>query len=201
MKSGLLKRVATEYAGLLGKEWTAIKTDMARREGPWLQILSFNPSRFDDSYLPRVSLDFLWMPGSVTGGLLLQELKRRGAQRWVAVKGSHSAAEVLAEMKEQFRPRLDRPLERSEVERAIAESVDVWGHAYSLCLVALDRGDRRIAERWLRDFERQVADKPFEWVRQRHEELLSSLRLTQEEWILRRQEIESAKLASLRWSE
>jgi hypothetical protein len=177
VKTALLKHIADEYAPLLPSPWVRLKNEFVRRDGPWLQFVSFNASRFDDTYVPRCSFDFLWMRGEVTAGLLVQELKNGAVQRWINTKYGHDAAAVFRDMVNQFRPKLYEPLSSKEIEREITREPNYWPHAFALCLTALSRGEIQEGELRYEQFQRLVADKPFGWVSERRAELCEALEL------------------------
>ena len=153
-----------------------------RRECDWVQIVSFNPSRFDDVYEPRRCFEFLSMPGDPSGGFLVHPLRHpNGTQRWVkaariADPASNDSAEtVFAEMVRQFKPSLVKPLNLQEVRNLLEASIDYWPHAYALCVMAAEAGDKAAADRYFRAFQAVTADKPFSWVQSRKEELMECL--------------------------
>jgi len=49
MKSGELKKLAKAYATHFPTPWQHVGNEFMRRDGDWVQIISFNASRFDDS--------------------------------------------------------------------------------------------------------------------------------------------------------
>lgn len=198
MKAGLLKKVVDDYAPFFASPWVRRRTEFLRRCGPWLQIVSFNASRFDDRYVPRCGLDFLWMTGPVTGGLLLQELQENRTQLWVKA-GGENAGQIYEEMRRQFRPQLDQPLDGKVTESELEKEQGIWSHDYALCLVAIERNDRPRAEDYRHLFEKAVADKPFAWVEERRAELQAYMNPGENREELRRRlrECEEKKLAAL----
>ena len=123
MKSGELKKVAQAYATYLPTPWKRVGNEFMRREGEWVQIVTFNASRFSEQYVPRTCVEFLKMPGVPTGSFLVQELQHPNAtQRWV--KTTEIAANIFAQMVEQFKPSLRNPLDVSEIESLLEATVN-----------------------------------------------------------------------------
>jgi len=125
MKRGLLRRIADDYEPLIPSVagWKRIGNEFTRRSDEWVQILGFNASRFDDRYVPRCAFQFLWIDGVPNGAFLVQELQTaKGVQRWVTMT-EHDAKRdaIFADMKGQFKPRIDAPL-----DRAYSADCDRW---------------------------------------------------------------------------
>jgi hypothetical protein len=136
--------VADDYAQVLGPEWKRIGNEFLRRDHEWVQLLSFNPSRFDDRYVPRSALQFLWMEGTPTASIAVQELQHEThrVQRWISPR-EHEASwrRIAAVMIEQFRPRIDRPMNREEIKPLLEAQPRYWPHAYALGVTAAVDGD------------------------------------------------------------
>lgn len=150
MKKGLLNQIAEDYWALLpnAQEWTRKGAECMRRSGEWVQILGFNASRFDDRYIPRCALQFLWIAGPASGSFVPQELKTdKGAQRWIS-KGEHAdrREKIFAAMLDQFKPRIDGPLKSEEVVLLLQQDASsYWPHAYALAIVEARAGRREAA--------------------------------------------------------
>jgi hypothetical protein len=180
MKKGELKKVATDYEQLFPVEWKRVQNDFMRRNGSWVQIVAFNPSRWASEYNPVSSLDFLKKPGQVTGGLAAMILKksRHPVQRWVTMREhEQSMASVFNEMVKQFRPHLLQLLDTNDIMRLLAEDLSYWPHAYALCITACERGDVPKAREYFAAFEAATAKKPYPEIDARRMELRESLSL------------------------
>lgn len=176
MKKGESKRIIHRFAQLLPPPWKLVGSELMRQEGDWVQILSLNTSRFSDQYVPRSCLEFLKMPGPPTGSFLVQELQTpKGAQRWV--NASEAAEPILVEMSDQFRPSLVSPLRSQVIHDLLEASSPYWPHFYALCIVSAEANDRESATKYLEEFERATAGKPFPWADARRAELVQCLKL------------------------
>jgi hypothetical protein len=150
-----------------------------RQAGDWVQIVSFNASRFDEAYIPRSSFEFLKMPGDPTGPFLVQELQvRPKVQRWITIKEHAEHVERLFfEMVAQFRPALDKPLREDDVIRELERQKDYWPHAYALAVIAAEKGEAKSSRRYFELFQELNEGKQYRWVQQRTQELEECLRL------------------------
>jgi hypothetical protein len=165
MKSGLLNKIVHAYAPFFPRPWQRVRDEFMRREGDWVQIVAFNPSRFDDVYEPRSCFEFLKKPGPATGGFLLYPIKHpNGTQRWVRAANisdaasSDSAQRVFDEMARQFEPSILAPLEVQTIKRLLGRSLDYSPHAYALCVMAAEAGERVEAERCFRKYEAAILE-------------------------------------------
>ncbi len=179
MKSGEIRKVANSYAALFRCEWNQRGSEFRRVDGDWVQIVSFNPSRFDEKYVPRSSLAFLKMPGPATAPFLLQELMHsKRTQRWVSL--DEPAEGVFFDMSMQFRPRILEPLNAVEVRELLSDDVAYWPNAYALCVEALQVGDGEKAREFLETYSLATQDKPYPWVEERRKELETCIALLEE---------------------
>jgi hypothetical protein len=78
-------------------------------------------------------------------------------------------------MLEQFRPRIDLPLDEKSIEGLLMQRLDYWPHSYALCLLSAERNRHRDAIQFFDIFNRSVADKDFPWVHERRHELEQAL--------------------------
>jgi hypothetical protein len=170
MKAGELTRVAKSFVPFMPSPWRLKGKEFLRRRSSWVQIIGFNPSRFADQYTPRSSFEFLKMPGEALGTFLGQELKYpNGAQHWVKV--GESPNDVFAQMAEQFRPGILEPLQIEEIRVLLEASLSYWPHAYALCVMSMEDGDRAGAQRYFEAFLVATANRPYQWVETRKNEL------------------------------
>ena len=177
MKSGELKKVAQSYASFLPAPWQRVGNEFMRSEGDWVQIVSFNASRFAEQYVPRSCMEFLKMPGVPTGSFCAQELHApNGTQRWIKTLHA-SPADVFEQMARQFKPTLFKPLNLSEVRHLLAEGLSYWPHAYALCVMACEEGNMVDAKNYFSVFASLTADRPYSWVEVRKHELADCLKL------------------------
>jgi hypothetical protein len=206
MKRRLLHQIAEDYQVLLPSagEWMRKGAEYMRRRGEWVQILGFNASRFDDRYVPRCSLQFLWIAGPASGSFLSQELKtERSAQRWISMKEHADRRDaVLAAMIQQFKPRIDHPLDDRDVIPLLQQDAEsYWPHAYALAVVAARAGDREAAMRHLQMVRSRAEVTGNVHIRQRETELEALLTLGDPQEVqLRLEAAESAMLESLHLS-
>lgn len=174
MKSNELKKVAQGYVKCLPKFWLPSRNEFVRSEGDWVQIISFNASRFAEQYVPRSCLEFLKMPGLPTGPFLVQELQNsNGTQRWV--KTGDDPVSISKEMSMQFRPSLENPLDTMEIRHLLAVALNYWPNAYALCVTACEEGNSIDATRYFDAFVAATKDKPFLWAETRRQELVECL--------------------------
>lgn len=202
MKAGLLKKIVGDYAGFFPSDWKRVKNELMRRAGDWVQIVGINPSRFDDTYVPRTCLEFLKKPGEATGTFLVQELKHpaKDVQRWISMREhERSARAIFDEMCAQFRPDIRSPLDLATIKTLLSERLSYWPHAYALCVMVAEEGDRAEARRYYDIFLKATADKPKEWFDHRRAELERCLELmaSREELRSHLASIATQKLASL----
>jgi hypothetical protein len=180
MKAGLLKKIASDYAGLFPVEWRRAGSEFLRRRDDWVQIVSFNPSRFDDTYVPKCGLEFLKMPGDVTAGFLPQELRhpKHDVQRWISMKEHEFATtDVFQEMVRQFTPVLDHPLLRDDITKLLTANETYWPHPYALCVMAAERGELEEARRYYTSYLTITSDRPYDWAEMRRQELATCIKL------------------------
>lgn len=140
------------------------------------------------------------MPGIPTGSFLGQELHRaNGTQRWV--KAAEPAVTIFDEMVEQFTPALLLPLRVEEIQSLLNSSKNYWPHAYALCVMSAEGGDKDEAERYFEFFLADTADKNYPWVELRRRELndCRGLMNTPLELEKRLAAIEAKKLQALKW--
>lgn len=145
MKAGQLKKVADAYAPFFPAPWKRIGNAFRRRVGEsWVQAISFNPSRFDDNYIPRVCCEFLKAPGPALCGFLTQELQTaNGVQRWISAREHERGIKpIAAEMLIQFRPQIDAEVSESDVRKELEAKKSYWPHVYALAVLAAERRDR-----------------------------------------------------------
>jgi hypothetical protein len=141
------------------------------------------------------------MPGVPTGGFLLQELLgRMGTQRWV--KAKESAPAIFQEMLGQFRPELLAPFEIGEIRALLLASLTYWPHAYAMCVMSIEEGDREMAGYYCQAFLTTTSDKPYVWVESRRQELVENMKLidAHDEVQARFNGIETEKLCALRFT-
>lgn len=204
MKGGLLHQIAEDYRLLLpnAQEWTRKGGECIRRRGEWVQILGFNAARFDDRYVPRSTLQFLWISGPASGSFLAQELKtEKGVQRWISMKEhADGRNSILAAMIQQFKPRIDHPLEPGDVIPLLQEDeASYWPHAYALAVIAARKGDRETATRHLQMVRARAEVTGNAHIRERGAELEVLLALDDSQQLQQRlSAAESAMLKSLR---
>lgn len=201
MKSGELKKITQGYVGCFQAPWLRVGNEFIRREDDWVQIISFNASRFAEKYIPRSGMEFLKMPGVPTGSFLVQELHNPNeTQRWI--KTGDAPANVFEEMLKQFKPSLRKPLNPSEIRRFLAASLHYWPNTYALSVMACEEGDVVNAERYYNAFVSATADKPYPWVETRKQELAACLKLVGSPEMLRTrlESIRAEKLQALKLS-
>lgn len=206
MKKGELKKVAQAYGALIPRPWQRVGNAFMRRDGDWVQIIGFNASRWSDDYEPQNCFEFLKEPGEATGGLLLQGLRHpNGTQRWLnAAKIANSASndyapKIFEEMVKQFRPGILCPLRLNEVKSLLAEALEYWPHAYALCVMAAEAGNRAEAERYYAAFLADIADMPYPWAETARQELDACLMEIGSEPLRKRlASIEADKLRALK---
>lgn len=174
MKTGEIIKVAQDYQSFFSSEWKNVRGSFYRRHGSWLQIVAFNPSRFNDVYEPRSCAEFLKKPGPVAGSMLLSTLreKKHSVTRWISLK-EHAASfpSIWEDMATQFRPVINQPLRIAEVKELLQGHQDYWPHVYALCVMAAEEGNATEARRHFDLFCQMLADKPFDWVGERRSEL------------------------------
>lgn len=174
MKASELRKIAKAYDGLFPADWKLVNHDWMRRNGSWMQIVSFNDSRHAPQYEPRSSLEFLKFPGPIHGGFLFCGLreKRHNVQRWVTLKQHESGvAPIFQDMTEQFCPSIIPPLQIEEVKILLQGRLHYWPHVYALCVMAAEKGNEPEARHHFDLFCQMMADKPFDWVGERRSEL------------------------------
>lgn len=178
MKKGEIKTVVQSYTSHLPAPWQRVGNEFMRYEGDWVQIVTFNASRFTELYVPRNCMEYLKMPGVPTGGFLVQELhNRNGTQHWV--RTTDASAKVFEEMTRQFKPALLNPLNIVEIKNMLTDSIDYWPHAYALCVMACEAGNFTEGERSFDAFLSATADKPYSWVETRRQELTECMKLAE----------------------
>lgn len=201
MKTGEIKKVAQDYQSFFPSEWKNVRGSFYRRHGSWLQIVAFNPSRFNDVYEPRSCAEFLKKPGPVAGSMLLSTLreKKHNVTRWISLK-EHAASfpSIWEDMAAQFRPAINRPLQLDEVKSLLQLQQEYWPHVYALCVMAAEEGNQSEAKERFDHFCRMMADKPFDWAMGRRSELEKVMELLPMPTALKAHldEIERVKLAS-----
>lgn len=205
MKRGLLRRVADDYAQVLGPEWKRIGNEFLRRENEWVQLLGFNASRFADRYTPRSALQFLWMEGTPTASFAVQELQheKNRVQRWVSLREHETNwRKIAAEMVEQFRPRMDRQIDRQEVKQLLESQPRYWPHVYALGVMSAADGDCGRAARHAQMLREIAGETPNVYVESGCEALEALLKLCGKQAELQEAltKIESDVLKALRLS-
>ncbi len=179
MKSGKIRKVANSYSHLFRCDWNKRGSEFRRVDEDWVQIMSFNPSRFDEKYVPRSSLAFLKMPGPATAPFLVQELMHpKGTQRWVSL--DEPAEGVFSDMSVQFRPRIVEPLNAVEVRELLSGDLAYWPNAYALCVEASQAGDDEKAKEYLENYSIATQDQPYPSVEERRQELETCIALLEE---------------------
>jgi hypothetical protein len=177
----MLVRIAQDFESYLtgSNGWMRIGSEFMRRCGEWVQVVSFNASRFDDRYVPRSSAQFLWISGPATASALVQELQTvSDVQWWISTRDHESKRDaVFHAMQEQFRPRIDAPLDRSELVSALERDLAYWPHAYALALMAAVTGDHQGAARYLSTIEDRAKSTVNEHIARRAEELKELLEI------------------------
>jgi|KBSMisStaDraftv2_1062788.scaffolds.fasta_scaffold312318_2 hypothetical protein len=199
MKQGELKKVAHGYSAFFQSPWREASAEFLRHEADWVQIVSFNASRFSNQYVPRSSMEFLKMPGVPTGSILVQELRNPNeSQRWVNLRDP--PANIFPEMLKQFKPPISDPINRSEILDLLAMSLDYWPNSYVLSIVACEEGNISQAQRYFDAFISATANKPYSWVETRKQELLEcfSLAKSPEQFKTRLKGIMAEKLRALK---
>lgn len=201
MKKGLIKKIEHDYLTLVPPDWTKVKSSYYRRRGSWLQIIAFNPSRFDDVYEPRSCLEYLKRPGLVVGAFLPNGLrhKKHNVQRWITLKEHETALpSVYADMVEQFRPAINQLLDIEEIKLLLRSQPNYWPHIYALCVMAAEEGNESEARHHFDVFCQMMADKPFDWVGERRMELDRVMELLHTPAALKShlEEIEKVKLST-----
>ena len=206
MKSGEIKKVVQAYVPFFHSPWKRVRNEFMRREGDWVQIISFNASRWADKYEPRSCFEFLKQPGDPVGGFLVQGLQHPNrVQRWVnAAKiadpaSNDYAPKVFDEMTKQFKPSIPGPLVVAEIKQLLEASLGYWPHPYALCVMAAEAGNKADAERYFEVFQADVDDKPYPWAESAREELRACLEANGSEKLsLRLEGIATEKLKKLR---
>ncbi len=201
MKAGELKKIAKAHKHFFPAPWVTVGNEFMRIEGDWVQIISFNASRFADIFVPRSSMDFLKMPGVPTAPILVQELRGpKGTQRWL--KPIEPLESVFQEMSAQFRPSLQSPLNSLDVRNELGKGLEYWPNAYALTVIACEEGDAAKAQHYFGAFLCATADKPYPWAMNRKDELAECLGLLESSESLRahldairRQKLETLKLS------
>lgn len=174
MKAGLLKKIARSYFTLFPADWKLYGSEIMRKEGDWVQIVSFNASRFNDTYVPRTALGFLKVPGPATASFLVQELvSSNGTQ--IGIKSTADINSVFERMNHQFRPAIDGHIRISEIRSRLEAGMSYWVYAHALCVIAAAEGNESDANRFFNAFVMATEDKPYPWVSERRNELESVL--------------------------
>jgi hypothetical protein len=151
MKRGAIKQVYKTFSQLLPPDWELAQGDFFRRFGDWLHITALSPSRFSDAFEPRTCMDYLKLPGEVLGGFLMKTLKtdRHKVTRWVSLmEWERDSKAIYMEMVNQFRPRLDAPVEMAEVKALLKQGPKYYPHLYALCVMAAEEGNKEEARYW-----------------------------------------------------
>jgi hypothetical protein len=172
MKSGEIKKIVQRFRPLFPSDWIYLKDSFGRRKGPWVQFIAFNPSRFSDQYEPQSCLDFLWKPGDMGGSMLGQGLlhKRHAVHRWVSLKEDPEA--VYRDMVEQFRPRIDAPIDCQELKRLLLAEIHYWPHLYALFVLAAEAGEHAPANQYYRSLLDMLVQSPNSaWATDRRREI------------------------------
>ena len=179
MKAGERKKVADAYGKFLSAPWKRVGNNYLRWEGDWVQMLAFYGSRWDSRYQPRSCFEFLKDPGEAMFGYLACPLvySRSGTECWVTVsETARSAPAIFKDMAAQFKPSILTPLSVLEIKRLLEAEIEYWPHAYALCVMAAEAGDKTAAKRYLAAFESDVANKPYDWAEKARHELNSYIR-------------------------
>ncbi len=174
MNAKEMKRIAADYAPFFPSDWKLIKRDFLRKKADWLQIISFNDSRFAKQYEPIASLEYLKMPGPIGGGFLACGLKhyRHNTQRWITAK-QHEASlpTIYQDMVDQFQPSIVAPLDLNEIKVLLRQRTEYWPHVYALCVMAAEEGNPEDAHQWFAQFCKMMEDRPYDWAVERRKEL------------------------------
>ena len=166
MKRGAIKQVYKTFDPLFPLGWRLTQGAFFRRFGDWLQIVSFNASRFDDEFEVVSCMDFLKRPGDVGGSLLPRKLQenQHPVTRWVSLRELGLGAEpIFREMVRQLAPCLEAPIEREEIKHMLHQCTNYDPHLYALCVMAAEEGNVVEAQHWHEQFLRLLADSPYDW--------------------------------------
>ena len=180
MKIGEIRKIAEVYSDLFPSEWKPNRTEFVRCVDSWVQIVDFHPSQFDKKYIPKCCFEFLKMPGASTGTFLVQELlhKKHRVQRWITMdEHSKSSSSIFAEMVAQFKPSIVEPLKIENVQKLLHTDLDYWPHPYALCVMAVEKANRRNATTYFEMFSKAISGKPYHWAENRRKELTRCLDL------------------------
>jgi hypothetical protein len=174
LRKGLRREVLREIArGLaeVGPGWIVAGPSIARRTGPWVQVLDIDESRWADEFVPRFGLHYLraWdVVPRIEPVLLASRLKAQPhrVDDWITERRFRAGVgPIIDRLREQVRPRVDQPLRAEVAERLVREGVADWNVHHALTFIAAERLDREEAERHLADLERTTAGRPLdEWV-------------------------------------
>lgn len=162
MKRGAIKQVEKTFAAQLPADWLYSKGTFRRRFGDWLHNIGFNACRFDDTFEPVVSMGFLKDPVNVLGGFLGDGLKwdRYKVQRWVSLaEMERDAGAVYQDMLRQFRPRIDAPVDITEVKQMLRQRANYFPHVYAPCVMAAEIGDFDEARHWQQEVIKLIGDE------------------------------------------
>ncbi|MDB6064271.1 MAG: hypothetical protein JWR26_479 [Pedosphaera sp.] len=202
MKAGELKKIARAFGDFLPPPWKRIGNKYLRREGDWVQMVVFYPSRWNDDYIPRSCFEFLKDPDEPTGTYLGQELvgTRHKAPRWITVKEtSRSMSAIFDEMARQFKPAILAALKVTEIRRLLEARMDYWPHAYALCVMAAEAGDKAKAEHYFAAYEAQGLDPTWDSVIETRKQLKRCIKEAGTEALSRRlAKIQAEKLRALK---
>ena len=165
MKRGAIKEVEKTFAHFLPPDWSFCAGAFRRRFGNWLHMVTFKPCRFDDTFEPVGSMGFLKMPGEVLGGYLLKGIKHEPhcVQRWVSLEElARDPKAIYQEMLRQFKPRIDAPVDVSEVREMLKQGPKYYPHLYALCVMAAEEGNNEEARYWHREAVTLIGEPKYE---------------------------------------
>jgi hypothetical protein len=179
MKAGELKKATQAFEPFFPTPWKRLGHNFVRVHGDWVQMVAFYRSRWDSRYQPRSCFEFLKDPGDFTFGYLGCPLvySRSGTERWVEVsQTARSISALFNDMVAEFKPSIVAPLGLREIKRLLEAEIEYWPHAYALCVMAAEAGQKNKAQRYLAAFESDVADRPSDWFEKERRELKTCLK-------------------------
>lgn len=206
MRKGLRREITRNLAELIAAQepgWILADRCVARRVGPWVQVIGVDDSRWSDDFVPRSGLTYLrsWDEVPRVEALLLSrrlKTERHRVDDWITERRFRSdPAAVIDQIRAQVLPRVDMPLGPEVAERLVREDVADWHTHHALCFIAAERLDRQEAERHLVGLERATADRMVDdWI----ESARRVVEMIDRPEELRRHldAIEEAKLASIK---